>query len=189
VRYTRLGALAALGDVSAPARHLPATPTLSTLQGIPDGPEGTVATLRIMRSFARAALRSSNQAVRLLALQIVSNIPDRSYMGEARALQEWVRDQIRYVMDPDDLELVQTPEKTLEFGQGDCDDKSTLLASFLSACGHPCRFVAVGFNEDAFSHVLVETKIGERWVSCETIVPVSLGWYPTGVTSRYVLSV
>jgi len=59
----------------------------------------------------------------------------------------------------------------------------------LLSIGHPCRFVCVAFNGDPFSHVLVESKVGERWIACETIVPVALGWYPEGVTKRYVLNV
>jgi transglutaminase-like putative cysteine protease len=189
------GARQTLGDYapSSPAVHLPATPTVATIQGLPDGPEAVPQTLRLMRNYARAAIRSPDQTVRNQALGIVQNVAARNYSGEVNALQQWVRDQIRYVQDPTDsdggIELVQTPEKTLELGQGDCDDKSTLLASLLIAIGHPARFVAVGFNGDAFSHVLVESKVGASWIPLETIIPVQAGWYPPGVTSRYVLNV
>jgi transglutaminase-like putative cysteine protease len=186
----RLGALGHLADAAySPATYLPATPTLATLQGLGDGPEGTAQTLRIMRDFARASLRNPAQTVRGMALSITQGVDARNYLGELRACQGWVRDNIRYVQDPEDIELVQTPEKTLEFGAGDCDDKSTLLAALLLSIGHPARFVAVGFDGDPFSHVLVESKIADSWVPCETIVPVALGWYPAGVTSRYVLKV
>jgi hypothetical protein len=183
-------ALGRLGDQAyAPAAYLPSTPTLSTLQGLAEGPDGTAQTCRIMRDMARASLKSPDQTIRGMALSITQGVEARNYCGELRACQEWVRDKIRYVQDPEDIELVQTPEKTLEFGAGDCDDKSTLLSALLLSIGHPCRFVAVGFEHEPFSHVLVESKLGESWVSCETIVPVQLGWYPPGVTSRYVLKV
>ncbi len=186
MRFDRLD-LGAYGD-----GYLPATPTLSTLQGIPDGPEGTIATLKIMRTFARNAIRDPSLIIRQQAMNILhaAGVAPRAYLQELQALQQWVRDSIHYVQDPEDVEMVQTPQKTLEFGSGDCDDEATLLAALLLSIGHPARFVAVGFDNEPFSHVLVESKVADRWLPAETILPgVSVGWYPNGVTSRYVLNV
>lgn len=172
-----------LGDVNAgPA-------PVATLAYLPNGTAGTRETLRIMRGYARAAVRSPDQFIRHTALNIIQNIAPRNWTGEVKAIHAYVRDNIRYVQDPDGIELVQTPEKTLELGAGDCDDKSTLLAALLIATGHPAQFVAVGMNGESFSHVLVETVIGDAWVPLETILPVQVGWYPAGVTSRYILKV
>ena len=151
-----------------------------------------------MRDLAKSSVRSPDQIVRTKALDIVRSLPTRNWMAEIRALQEFVRDSIRYVRDPVDIELVQTPEQTLEIGQGDCDDKATLLAALLHSIGHPARFVAVGFDGtgNGFSHVLVETKVSSSgsdprdWMPLETILPDKpAGWYPPGVTNRYVLKV
>lgn len=181
-------ALGAFGD-AAPSSYVPAPSGLATLHGLPDGPEGTYVTMRAMRNFARASLKTPEQIVRNAALSIVKNVAPRDYWGELKACHAFVRDQIRYTMDPDDIELVQSPEVTLSNSSADCDDKSVLLAALLLSLGHPCRFVAVGFGGEPFSHVLVESKVGDAWVPCETIVPVQLGWYPNGVTSRYILNV
>lgn len=163
--------------------------TRAVLEGLPPGKAGTVETLRRMRDLARAAVRDPSQRIREKALAIVAFLPSRQWAAEVRALHEFVRDRIRYVRDPVGLELVATPEKVLEYGQGDCDDKSTLLAAMLESLGHPSRFVAVGFNGGPFSHVYVETKIGARWVPLETIVPMPMGWKPPDSTSRYILKV
>lgn len=173
----------------------PASQTRATLRGLPPGPSGTVETLRLMRNMVRDAIRSPRQVVREKALQLVASLPPRQWFAQIRALHEFVRDEIRYVRDPVDLETVATPEKTLELRAGDCDDKSTLLAALLIAIGHPARFAALGFNRGPFSHVLVETQIrnsGEDardWLPLETIIERDAGWYPQGVTSRYVLKV
>lgn len=161
------------------------------LSGLPSGREGTIATLKQMREFAKAGVRSSDQLVRNTALAIFrrKGVPPRKWLSEIRALHEYVRDCIRYVRDPLHVELVQTPEATLRIGQGDCDDKSTLLASLLIATGHPCRFVAVGMGGHPFSHVLVEAKSGDKWIPAETIIPRPLGWFPENVTSKYFLKV
>lgn len=168
-------------------------PTRATLLGL--GGDATGDTLRHMRTLALSSLRNPAQTVRETALGCVSQCPERHWVAEIRACHEFVRDRIRYVMDPEDLELVATPEKTLQYGQGDCDDKSTLLAAMLKSINHPARFVAVGIRGESFSHVLVESKVNSTgidmrdWIPLETIIQKPMGWYPPDATSRYVLKV
>ena len=173
------GTAAPMGDVAPIAR----------LTTVSDGVPGTVATLKEMRRFAREAVRDPKQKIRTLALDIVSGLPPRSRVLEVKNLHQFVRDEIRYVRDPVGLELVSTPARTLETRQGDCDDKSTLLAALLESIGHPARYKAIGLNGGPFSHVYVETKLGESWVPLETIIDRPMGWYPRGITSRYILKV
>ena len=165
------------------------------LAELPPGPGGAAATLRHMRDFVESSIRDPSQTIRNKALDLVSGLPPRQWMAEIRALHAYVKDQIRYVRDPVGLELVQSPDKTIEIGQGDCDDKATLLAALLTATGHPARFIAVGFNGDPLSHVLVQTKVNSTgndskdWISLETIIDKPVGWFPPDVTSRYILKV
>lgn len=169
--------------------------TVATLRGLPDGPAATAATLRYMRDFARAAVADPKQTIRELALDLVSNLPERDWFGQIHAVRNFVRSHIRYVRDPDDMETLQTPEKTLEYGQGDCDDQCILLAALLKSIGHPARFVALGFGGGPFSHVLTETKVNSTgndrvdWIAVETIIDKPPGWFPPGVTSKYILKV
>lgn len=127
--------------------------------------------------------------VRMQAVSITRNLPQKSYIGEIRAIQEWVRDHIRYVRDVRDVETLITPDKVMEIGSGDCDDKAMLAASMLESIGHPTRFVAVGKSPTDFCHVLVETRYNTRWVPVETTEPVQLGWYPKGFPYRLVFTV
>lgn len=169
----------------------PATPTVATLRGLSPGFE-TRQTLRAMRDLVHASLANPSQIVREQAIAIIkaSGVAERDWSGEVNALQTWVRDNIRFTRDPEAFELVQTPEKTLEYRVGDCDDKSTLLAALLESLGHPAQFIAIGFNGDQHSHVLVRTKIADVWVPAETIVAgAPVGWWPQGVTSSYILKV
>jgi transglutaminase-like putative cysteine protease len=160
------------------------------LQGIPDGIPGLIVTLKAMRQLARDAIRDPSQGVRDAALQIITS---DSYVQQVRDVQCWVQDNVRYVLDPIDssggVELVQTPQATLDKRAGDCDDQATLVAALLSSIGHPVRFIAVGFNGQPFSHVLAQTKIGNGWVGVETIRAEPLGFMPPGITSHYLLSV
>jgi len=159
------------------------------LMGLPPGPAGTVATLKIMKKLARAAIRDPNQIARAQAFKIfdMAGLKSRQWVPEIQALQRFVQNNIVYTRDPVNLELVQSPEVTLKLRRGDCDDQATLLGAMLEAAGHPAKFVAVGVNGGPFSHVLVETKAGAGWLAAETILKKPLGWYPPDATSRYEL--
>lgn len=172
--------------LNGPPLTSPAGPTRATLGAIPNGEAGAVATLKRMRQLVRDAIRDPAQHIRETALKIVGGA---GFVDQVRRLQGFVQDSIRYIADPPDVELIQTPQYTLQQQAGDCDDQATLLASLLMAIGHPAQFVAVGMQGQPLSHVLVQTLIGQKWVSAETIIKKPLGWNPPGVTSHYILKV
>lgn len=119
--------------------------------------------------------------IRQLALSIVDRAGSKQWAKEAALVQQWVKDHIRYRKDINGVETLATPDKTLEFRAGDCDDHSVLVASLLEAIGHPTRFVAVSFIPGKYSHVLTETLIGNKWVAVETTENVPFGWAPPKV--------
>lgn len=160
-------------------------PLNSTLQAIPDGKEGTVATLKIMRQLVKAA--KTALPIRELAVSLTNGKRSKDWFGEVEAIHAFVQNKVRYVRDVAGVETVQTPEATLKMGAGDCDDKSVLAAALLESIGHPTRFVAVGFKPDDFVHVYPETRIGTSWVSVETTEPVSVGWQPENIVSRLTI--
>lgn len=157
----------------------------ATLQAIPDGKAGTVATLKIMREITKEGKKSL--PVRSLAVSLTNAANQKDWFNEAKILHRFVRDKIRYVKDIRGVETVQTPDVTLSIGAGDCDDKSVLLASLLESIGHPTRFVAIGFKPDDFAHVYPETRIGTSWIPLETTEPVEVGWSPKNVVSRLTI--
>jgi len=124
--------------------------------------------------------------MRALAEQIIGDLPEKDFAGEVRALHAWVRDSIRYANDINEVETLKTPDLILSSAQGDCDDKAILLATLLESAGHPARFVAVGFQPDDFSHVYVESRVGDRWLPLETTEQVAAGWSPEGVVTRMI---
>lgn len=162
------------------------TPSNATLHMIPDGASGIGATLSMMSALSRDGRKS--MLVRETALCLISGFDQKDYSSEVRALHAFVRDSIRYVQDPDECELIQTPDKTIELCAGDCDDKSILLAALLGSIGYVARYRAIGFQPGIFEHVYVETKLRERWIPLETTEPVEAGWQPdesTIVASLY----
>lgn len=157
----------------------------SILGRLPAGEAGVRATLKLMRAFVRHGKK--DLAVRGVALQLVRPLEQRDYVGEVRALHAFVRDRIRYVGDVRGVETLHSARRILQQGQGDCDDKSILLAALLESINHPTRFVAVGFSPTHVDHVLLETRIGRRWVPLETTEPVGVNWYPAGIRKTLVL--
>lgn len=141
--------------------------------------EGISQTLNYMRAFVNEY--KFTPTIRELALQLTRNLPQKDYTAEARVLHDFVQSRIRYVRDIADTEVLQTPVKTLEYGQGDCDDKSMLLSALLESIGHTTRFHAMGFSRGKVSHVMVEDLINGEWVPLETTEPVSMGWIPPNI--------
>jgi transglutaminase-like putative cysteine protease len=139
-----------------------------------------------MRDLVLAAVREPAQAVRETALRIIAG--NSGYVDQARRLQAWVQSNIGYVNDPVTVELVQTPQYTLQHRAGDCDDQAVLLAAMLDATGHPARFVAVGDRgTPPLSHVMVQTLVGTQWLGAETIIRQPLGWMPPNWQRHYYI--
>lgn len=154
----------------------------STLLTISDGVNGVRDTLKLMSQIVKTYKRAP--AIRALALDIVKDVPQKSWKKEARAILSWVQQNVRYVKDVRGVETLQSPIQTLKLGQGDCDDFSTLIASLMEAIGHPTRFMAVGKVEGHFCHVYAETKVGTKWLAMDGTESGGLGWAPKGVVCR-----
>jgi hypothetical protein len=97
-------------------------------------------------------------------------------LAAAKALHDWVRSRIRYVLDPVDVETVQDPEATLKIKAGDCDDHSALMAALAMSIGIPSRFVTLGNRRDNFQHIYPELLIAGRWYPADTTSSKPFGW-------------
>lgn len=162
------------------------TPTKTFLSAIPSGAAGVRVTLLAMRALVQRAKKS--WPIRSLAQRLVADLPQKDYLGEIRALHAFVRDSIRYTRDVRGVETLHTPEKIIELGQGDCDDKSLLLASLLESIGHQTQFKAVGFRPGHYAHVYPQVLLPTgKWLSLETTEPQGIGWEPPGIVSRMVV--
>jgi transglutaminase-like putative cysteine protease len=160
----------------------------SSLGFLPDGFDGVMQTLRTMRTIVLTYKKDSR--IREFALNLVANLAPKDWAGEVARLFEFVRDDIRYVMDINDVETLHTPDAIIEIAQGDCDDKCILLATLLETIGHPARFVIIGYIEPgAFEHVYVETLIGKNWIALDPTEDQDVGWEPPNPVSKRVFNV
>lgn len=127
---------------------------------IGSGQKGNIDTVKIMSKIARD--RAENPIVRTLALEIIKNIPSHHHAEEALAIGQFVRDNVRYVRDPDGVELLTDPLTLIDqikhgYAQGDCDDMSLLIASLLIATGHQPFFRCVRYQSlnGHYNHIYV----------------------------------
>jgi hypothetical protein len=115
-----------------------------------------------MRQLVDEALH--DPSILRLAKDIIRSVPAFDDFSEARALYDWVRQNIRFTKDPVNKETLYPPAELLKIRAGDCDDISMLLGTLLMAVGYPARLMTVAANGDEFSHVYVEGQINGEWI-------------------------
>lgn len=125
-----------------------------------------------------ASTAKTTPRIRELALSIVGLVPGKNFRGEIDRIFVWVRDNVRYTRDVRGVETVQTPAKTLDYMQGDCDDQVTLLAALLESVGIQARFKAVGFRPHHYQHVYLEARDNGDWIALDPTEQVPVGWEP-----------
>jgi len=154
---------------------------------IPHGEKGTVATLKIMKKLVMGPWGARNPQVVLLANRIRDHVTSKDYRAEADAIYRYVKQHVKYKLDPSGLEWVQTPKYTLfERHAGDCDDHSTTIAALAIASGHRAAFRTVRGDPsrpNSWSHVYAAigvTRGGQtEWFGADSTQQEStLGWDP-----------
>lgn len=161
-----MGYLSTGTQATNPAAVHAAAAGVSYSQPLLDGDAGTAQTIDLMRAAALAA--RSDPTIRAIAGTIVAPQNPRDTISQARAIFDWVRDNVRFVRDAVGHETVQAPRWTIQYRFGDCDDMSLLLAALLGSVGIPARFVTVSLaSPDSFDHVYAEAYAGGRWIPCD----------------------
>lgn len=138
---------------------------------------------------------SKNPYVREWARDILGYVDVNDKMNEARAVHNFVRDNVRYTKDPFGFEYIQTPPVLLEAIRernksggnrptGDCDDMTVLSLSLLKSIGFPVAIKVVSFHENGrFSHVYGLVQVKGQWIPIDCVRPdKQLGWEATGLT-------
>jgi transglutaminase-like putative cysteine protease len=143
-----------------------------------DQRKATRETLKWMRDFVRGG--KCNDLVRYYAVGLTRHLPSKNRWLEIRTLFEWVRDEVRFVGDIHGMETLHWPQRVLQMGSGDCDDKTILLCSMLESIDFATALCAVGFRPDEFSHVYALVRFGAGWLPLDASVEsASVGWCPS----------
>jgi len=125
----------------------------------------------ITNSMMKCAIDGSRSPkIILLAQNICKKVTSGDYASEILALNYWVCQNIRYIADPTNMELVKDPERLVQTGSGDCDDIATLCAAFLMAVGRQAAFMLVAFRGAPMpSHVFAVVRTPNGWVPLDPV--------------------
>lgn len=106
------------------------------------------------------------------------NVTARDQRGLARAVQLHAQ-KIKFFREYP--EIIAAPWVTDDWGIGDCDDKSRMIAAVLKAFRIPVRLVFVTFTKQSgqtVSHVFPEVQLDNTWLPVESVQPWPLGKDP-----------
>lgn len=164
------------------------TPEIS-LRNIPKGFLGTRETLKSVQHLIRQGVKDFYVRQKAIDILFDRAIRAKDYLGEIRALFEWVQKNVRYTKDPFRLEVLHSARRILELRAGDCDDMTILLAAMLESIGHPIRLVIVGptpVRPDLFSHIYLEVYHKGRWIPLDATMPFPMGWAPQTFVKKII---
>lgn len=127
-----------------------------------NGARGNLKTVDYMIKIARKV--SGHPEVRQLAENILSyyNTKDMYYLDESIAIGDYVKKFVRYVRDPNGIEMLTDPLTMIDKlkrneAKGDCDDMALLIATLLLSIGVQPYYAIVKYNKSSrgFNHIYV----------------------------------
>jgi transglutaminase-like putative cysteine protease len=105
------------------------------------------------------------------------DIPERDNLALARGFQRYVQENIKFFRERP--ERFVSPVRTAQWGIGDCDDKTILLATLLRSFRLPVRLKFIRFispkTKKKVSHVYVQVWIDNKWITLETVQKWPMG--------------
>jgi hypothetical protein len=156
-------------------------------QALPAGDAGVKQTIAVMQQLAVGTEGALHPALRAMAIQLVRGAAARDDYAQAAAIFHWVKNNIEFRGEYD--ELLQTPLVTAQLRAGDCDDHATLIYALLAALGIKAQFITVATDpsdpQKQFSHVFASAWIRAQngWLPLDTTVERSFpGWQPEQIT-------
>lgn len=139
------------------------------------GEAGTKQTIDLMRKLVDQAV--GDQSFVRFAKEIVRGVMPYNDIGEASAVYEWVKQNIRYTKDPVTKETLYPPADMLKIRSGDCDDIAMLMGAIMIALGYPARLTTISANAsdpNEFSHVYLEAEVppgSGQWLPMDAARP------------------
>jgi len=154
------------------------TPPQIHLQTIPSGYLGTLKTVEHISDLIKQGAKDFHVRQTAIDILLQRAVKPKDYLGEIKALFEWVQQNIRYTKDTFRVEVLHSAKRMLELRAGDCDDMTILLGAMLEAIGHPVRLLLSGsdpLRQDLFSHIYLEVFHKGRWIPLDATMPHPMG--------------
>lgn len=151
---------------------------------IPEGNLGNSITIARMLELIRGA-RAGPRLGRLIERTRRVSEVDRPLAVWSLLHPAWVREP-----DPYRIERVKTPEYLLMEWEGtgvmrgDCDDAVTLFGAILYGSGMRVSVVALGVEDEEWSHVYLKAYLGDGYYPLDVVEPHAFGWEAPEAVSR-----
>jgi transglutaminase-like putative cysteine protease len=120
--------------------------------------------------------------IRVLAQQITKG--KTTDLEKARAIYNWIKQNIRYVREPEGLDLYQSPALTVELGRGDCEDASALFASIAKLSGLNVKLKVIAQKPTLWSHIYPLVLINDKYLPYDNAAPIPMEKEVTYLKSR-----
>ena len=143
------------------------TPMPLAAMPLPEGDPGVALTVAHMRRLIDQGKKDPTVHETAAAILQQCRVRAFDWMGEARAIYNWVLRNIRFTRDVYGKETLHAAPEILRLRIGDCDDFTILMCSLLGTIGHQTRIRTIaGHPEDPsqFSHVFPEVLINDKWI-------------------------
>jgi len=99
-----------------------------------------------------------NPLIRSIAVQVIKRrkVPHKDYLGQVRAIFDFVRSRVKYIKDPVGYDNLSSPIRTLIYTEAaDCEDFAVALASLLESIGIPTKLKLVATRGPRYDHIYV----------------------------------
>jgi transglutaminase-like putative cysteine protease len=143
-----------------------------------------------VRALIRTGAKDFYVRQKAVDILLERNVKPKDYLGEIKALFEWVQRNVRYTKDPYRVEVLHAARRMIELSAGDCDDMAILLGAMLQSIGHPVRLVLTGpdpLRPQLFTHVYLEVNHKSHWIPLDATMPYSLGWAPRALVKKVMV--
>ena len=159
------------------------------LRKIPTGYRGIIRTVEHIIDLIKQGAKDFYVRQKAIDILLEKQVKPKDYLGEIKALFEWVQRHIRYTKDTFQVEVLHSARRMLELRAGDCDDMAILLGAMLEAIGHPVRLVLSGpdpLKPDLFTHIYLEVFHKGRWIPLDATMPYPMGWAPSTLVRKII---
>lgn len=159
------------------------------LQKIPSGYRGTITTVEHIIDLIKQGAKDFHVRQTAIDILLQRGVKPKNYLGEIKALFEWVQQKVRYTKDTFRVEVLHSARRMLELRAGDCDDMAILLGAMLESVGHPVRVVLSGpdpLKPDLFTHIYLEVFHKGQWIPLDATMPYPMGWAPRTLVKKRI---
>jgi len=114
---------------------------------------------------------TGNPLLRRQAATIIReyNIPERNPLALAQGIMAYFQKEVKFFREYP--EFFASPMRTIEWGIGDCDDKTIGVAAILRTFRIPIRLKIIHYTAGGVrkGHVYPQAYINNRWITLETV--------------------